>query len=77
MPPKHHIPRKNAKHAVEKRKTMLKKLGDPHDKDDPRWAKAYLRHAEVRLARKEKAKVHRQTQMKVGQNRRGSESLES
>jgi len=67
------MPKKNAKHAAETRKTMLKKLSDPHDKDDPRWVEAILGHVDVRLAKKETAKSHRQTQKKVGRNRRKKE----
>ena len=70
------IRKKNLKHAIEKRKTMLKKLSDPNDKDDPRWVQAFLGHAEVRIARKEKAKSHRQSQRKVGRRRTRKGSLD-
>ena len=63
--------KKDLKHAKAKRETMLKKLSNPSDPDDPRWVRAYLGHAEARIARKEKALRHRLTQKKVGTNRRG------
>ena len=75
MPPKSR-PKKTAKHAVAKRQTMLRKLGDPNDKDDPRWVKCWLLAAEVRLARKEKAKDHRRVQSLVGRHRSDKPSLE-
>jgi hypothetical protein len=77
MPPKTTMPKKDSKHAIATRQRLLKKLSDPADKDDPRWVRAFLGHADARLARKEKAKSHRKEQKKVGRNRKPKQSIDS
>ena len=68
------VRKKDLKHAVARRETTLKKLSNPNDTDDPRWLRAALGHIDARIAKKEKAKRHRQTQKVVGHKRRKASS---
>jgi len=52
------------------KKRLLRKLSDPKDNDDPKWAKRMLTGVEKRISKKEKTAEHKQQQRKVGRNRR-------
>ena len=62
--------KKDLRHAKSRRESLLKKIRDPHDKDDPDWVKKALDNIEKRIVRKKKAITHRQSQLKIGARRR-------
>jgi hypothetical protein len=53
-----------------KRVTLLKKVNDPNDKDDPRWVTRRLAAFEAVIAKKEKSKAQKQRDKKPGPARR-------
>ena len=69
MSPKYLRQKKDSKHALSFRKTVLRKLNDPNNTDDPNWLKATLDHIDARLKKKEVAKAHKRTQKKIGRQR--------
>jgi hypothetical protein len=48
---------------------LVRKLADPKDYDDPKWAQRMLAGVEKRISKKEKSAEHKQRQKKAGLNR--------
>jgi hypothetical protein len=66
--------RRLKKRLEEYRKSKLRKLSDPKDKDDPRWVKRLVDRIEIEIAKKQTAIQHKQQQRSVGRNRRPKQS---
>ncbi len=60
-----------------KRVSLLKKLSDPNDKDDPRWVARRLAANEAVIVKKEKAKEQKQRDNKRGPTRRPKKIAET
>jgi hypothetical protein len=56
---------KKPTNADQTRNRLLGKIADPKDGDDPRWVRRILEGFEKRVARKEKAKDHKDQQKKT------------
>lgn len=64
---------RNETNAEQTRKRLQRKLVDPKDSDDPRWVRRILESFEKRIARKEKAHLHKQQQRRVKNKQRDAD----
>jgi hypothetical protein len=60
-----------------RRETLLKKLADPNDQDDPRWLSHRLAAVDAFAAKKEKARAQKQRERKRGSARRNKAAVDA